>query len=685
MNIRKAYSLSIFCSLFLLLVAVTPIHGQTSKTDSLKAQLELATSDEERLPILISLMNGLSRSDLDASDMYADECMTIAKELNDEKAIADAWYGKAWVYDSRSQQDKAYDAYQRAYEIYERLDDQRNIVRILVNLARHFHEQGDSEMAEKQLVKAQQIATNLEDISLQVMVLNNLGVFYAMEGKLEDAQQCWTETLHKAFQVGDTIVASDALGNLGASSYEMGNFELAIDYYLKTARIDKARNNLMGLAISYRNISVLLKRLGNTDGALDYNEASMRIRQQRGDVTGVALCLHNKADILTDLGRTEEAYQYELQALDTCIAHNLEGDIWGSIYTGLAYYHREKDRPEVALTWMKKAEENYLKYSRGKHLATAYHGLGQILTDLGRYSEATSYLEKALERNQEMRTLPKEQKLHEDLAEAYTHIQRYDLASKHHKLAAELKDSLYRVENNAKIMEIQSKYDLEKKRREIAEQQQQNDQLSYERDLSVARNRTLWVGIIGLALLGVSVILLLLYRANQRRKFFKQEQILAAQELAQEKREKDRIQKSSERLVLDIGRKNRLVNELNTEIEKLRSRNTHLEPKEFIHLFKVVEQNIKSEDDWQDFKTSFEKLHPGFLSILKREFPGLSPAETRLCVLLRLGMNQKDIANILNINPDSVKRARNRLRNKMRLEEGTNLRDFLTGISRKAS
>jgi DNA-binding CsgD family transcriptional regulator len=58
----------------------------------------------------------------------------------------------------------------------------------------------------------------------------------------------------------------------------------------------------------------------------------------------------------------------------------------------------------------------------------------------------------------------------------------------------------------------------------------------------------------------------------------------------------------------------------------------------------------------------------------------LSPAEIRLCCLLKLNLPSKDIAAILSISPDSLRIARYRLRKKLNLDAKANLNTFLLQV-----
>ncbi len=76
----------------------------------------------------------------------------------------------------------------------------------------------------------------------------------------------------------------------------------------------------------------------------------------------------------------------------------------------------------------------------------------------------------------------------------------------------------------------------------------------------------------------------------------------------------------------------------------------------------------------------FEEVNQTFFSKLREINPNTSPAEERLAALIKLKMNIKETASVLNISPSSVKMARHRLRQKLNLPQDIDLYDFIGGI-----
>jgi DNA-binding NarL/FixJ family response regulator len=124
-------------------------------------------------------------------------------------------------------------------------------------------------------------------------------------------------------------------------------------------------------------------------------------------------------------------------------------------------------------------------------------------------------------------------------------------------------------------------------------------------------------------------------------------------------------------------------NEFNTGIiKKLNKLTTHLENKnkEAKYLVNSIVNDLNNrikEDSWFRFHLSFDSIHNDFKRNLTKEYSELTSTDINLCTFIRLGMNIKDIASVLNLSPDSVKVSRSRLRKKLNLKQSQNLETFL--------
>ncbi len=91
---------------------------------------------------------------------------------------------------------------------------------------------------------------------------------------------------------------------------------------------------------------------------------------------------------------------------------------------------------------------------------------------------------------------------------------------------------------------------------------------------------------------------------------------------------------------------------------------------------KYYKQKANNEH-WKAFNTQFNLLNKNFYHNLTQAFPDLTLNEKKLCAYLKLNMSNKDICSISFQSPDSIKKARYRLRKKFNLERKTDLHTFL--------
>ena len=92
-----------------------------------------------------------------------------------------------------------------------------------------------------------------------------------------------------------------------------------------------------------------------------------------------------------------------------------------------------------------------------------------------------------------------------------------------------------------------------------------------------------------------------------------------------------------------------------------------------------IRMHLGTDDEWDFFKMQFVKVHPDFFVRLKTLCPSITEGELRLCAYIRTGMENKHIAQMLSLQPESVKKNRYRLRQKLNLGKES-LEDFLRGI-----
>lgn len=87
------------------------------------------------------------------------------------------------------------------------------------------------------------------------------------------------------------------------------------------------------------------------------------------------------------------------------------------------------------------------------------------------------------------------------------------------------------------------------------------------------------------------------------------------------------------------------------------------------------------EETWNEFQINFESRYPNFYSKLNNAAPDLTANEKRLCAFIRMNMTVKEISILTLQTPDSIRKARMRLRKKLNLSKNNDINNQLINIT----
>lgn len=213
--------------------------------------------------------------------------------------------------------------------------------------------------------------------------------------------------------------------------------------------------------------------------------------------------------------------------------------------------------------------------------------------------------------------------------------------------------------------------------------------------------QTVWAYALYIALLVCGAFLL--YRA-QKKKFKMQQQrheeeqkkLQYLHQLELEKAEKELIALRNAKLEAEIQhkttelastamhlvQKGELLGKVKEQMLRLKKGNDDgKESDEVKKLIRVINEEDKMDEQWEQFAMHFDKVHSDFLVVLKAKYPKLSANELKLCAYLRMNLTTKEIAQLMNISVRGVEISRYRLRKKLQVPTEANLFNFLMEIT----
>lgn len=99
-----------------------------------------------------------------------------------------------------------------------------------------------------------------------------------------------------------------------------------------------------------------------------------------------------------------------------------------------------------------------------------------------------------------------------------------------------------------------------------------------------------------------------------------------------------------------------------------------------IELQALRNNSILTDADWLKFKELFEKVHSGYLTRLNKQFPDLSAGEIRLIVLIKLSLNNQEMASTLGVGTGAIRTMKSRLLKKLNLRSNEIIEEYFKQI-----
>lgn len=268
-------------------------------------------------------------------------------------------------------------------------------------------------------------------------------------------------------------VATDSLAfqnyNKGIELAGKYEFENALPYLLKSVDGFEKANNINSQVKALNRISLSYHDFGNYNKGIEYAYLAKKVLDEHPQQANKNLYwyVYNNAGInYDDSKRPQQAIEEHLKALPYAI----DASDSSYSYNNLGNTYKKLNRLDKAETYFKLALTNPHSYKDDYHFATVYSNMVDIERLKKNYKQAQYYLDSALH----YATISNSP---EKLLDIYYYTYLLKSESGDHRSASgflnkyvQLKDSLFTSEKNDALLHYQTKYETEKKEKQITEQ-----------------------------------------------------------------------------------------------------------------------------------------------------------------------------------------------------------------------
>ncbi|MDQ3394571.1 MAG: tetratricopeptide repeat protein, partial [Bacteroidota bacterium] len=345
--------------------------------------------------------------------------------------------------------------------------------------------------------------------SLRNMGLSHMYLFFDYEKALE---YCF-EALK--IEEGMVLKAGEAttLMTIGSIYEEVGNNNTAVEYYRKSLKIQKALENYFTISKLNHKIGNAFSKLQQYDSALLYHRKALDYEIENDNKKGEADSYNAIANVFSALNNTADAYHFHTKALALRREINDKPgearslNYIAEIYKKTGNYIRAHKNLDVALAIWKQLNKQIA-------LADTYNSIGEVYLLQKKYQQAQEHLEMGL--NYALETNDKK-----SIRFSYEKLYTCHLAQKNYEEALENKNYFLAIdefiiseENEKKISELQSLYELNKKESEIMALKI-NQQIKEMELRDQETFHTFLIVVIGFVVV-IVMLVLYLYRIKQR-------------------------------------------------------------------------------------------------------------------------------------------------------------------------
>jgi len=234
-----------------------------------------------------------------------------------------------------------------AHKIFERIDDNNGIAKIMNNIGSIHNRLGNYEKSLGYHLQSLRLFEELENKKGVAEAVNYIGIVYQNLKKFPESLDFYNRALQINYEINDLDAASKSLNNMGNIMLSMTNFEQALTYYKKSLNLKDEMENQYGKAVTLNNIGMVYQGLKQFEKAMEHYEMSLLLMNELDDAHGIASSYYHMGVLRYELENESDAMDFLDKGLRYAILGN-ELTIQRNCYNLLSRIYANKKRYEEA-------------------------------------------------------------------------------------------------------------------------------------------------------------------------------------------------------------------------------------------------------------------------------------------------------------------------------------------------
>ncbi|WP_299522138.1 transcriptional regulator [uncultured Lutibacter sp.] len=488
--------------------------------------------------------------------------------------------------------------------------------------------------------EALQLSQKFNNKSQEGLALINLCQGYLFNDFYNKALQFGLQSLEIRKNIENDYDLAFTLRTLGWLYYDIGYFEKALEYHTETLKLHEKIGDKQRIAYSYNSIGLIHEHKGDCNLALSFFKKSLELKKEFKNKDRIAETMKNMGVCYRKINELDSAKTFLESSLE--ITNQIKDD-----------HNKVEILIELSIVNLKLRDYDkcYLLLKESRLIMEGLMDNKEWLVENDRIM-SDYYLAIG------------------DYKEALSKYKMYDLG----------KSDIFSSNKSEKLAEMRILYEAERKKSEIKLLEQQ-------RNLEAQKKKSLLIGSILLAIIGILIIASLWNNIKKKKAIYQQSDRLSKEKLKTQSLLQENLEHKLEfrlkeltNLALFISQRTSIYGDLTKSFKSLNFTDINQLKKDINTLIKEYTFKLDFNEDIQRFHTNVETLQSDFLFRIKEKYPHLTNKDMQLAVQVKLKLSSKEIANINNISLNSVEIGRHRLRKKLNLDKKENLVSFLESI-----
>jgi signal transduction histidine kinase len=328
---------------------------------------------------------------------------------------------------------------------------------------------------------------------------NQIGIYHVYMGHYDSTEVYFLKALKMRQQLNDSLGMGASLNNLGNVVLSKGDYDKATEYFIKALKIREQINDTAGIASSVNNLGMIFYKQRNFKEAIVYYQRALELNQQQNNLSKEGFILLNLGNIYDEMGVLDSSVYYYQKAI---IVAEEFGDarLMAMSYGNMGVTQQNLSHYDLAKSYINKALKIRLESEDLEGQAILYNNLGGIFNKTLQLDSAIIFFKKSLSLAKQIDFKETVRDNYLGLSVAYESLNQFEKAYSSYQEYTFIKDSMLNETTTEQIAEINTKYETEKKEKEIAKQKVN----IAEQDLKMKQRNFLLLGLLLLLLFLVS-------------------------------------------------------------------------------------------------------------------------------------------------------------------------------------